>query len=97
MPLDRLADDDLRRAVVMVTQESFLFSGSIADNIAFGRPDATRAEIEAAARAIGAHEFIAALPGGLRHRRAPSAAAGSRRVSGSWSASPGPSWPTRRC
>ena len=48
----------------MVTQESFLFSGSVADNIAFGRPGATRDEIEAAARAIGAHEFIAALPDG---------------------------------
>ena len=59
-----LADADLRRAVVMVTQENFLFAGSVADNIAFGRPDATRAEIEAAAKAIGAHEFISALPDG---------------------------------
>ena len=59
-----LADTDLRRAVVMVTQENFLFAGSVADNIAFGRPDATRAEIEAAAKAIGAHEFISALPDG---------------------------------
>jgi ATP-binding cassette, subfamily B, bacterial len=64
IPLDRLADADLRRAVVMVTQESFLFSGSVADNIAFGRPGASRAEVEAAARAIGAHAFIAALPEG---------------------------------
>ena len=64
IPLDRLADADLRRAVVMVTQESFLFSGSVADNIAFGRPGASRAEVEAAARAIGAHDFIAALPEG---------------------------------
>ncbi|WP_164700356.1 ABC transporter ATP-binding protein [Modestobacter sp. KNN46-3] len=64
VPLDRLADADLRRAVVMVTQESFLFSGSIADNISFGKPDATRAEIEAAARAIGADAFIRALPAG---------------------------------
>jgi ABC-type multidrug transport system fused ATPase/permease subunit len=62
--LDRLSDADLRRAVVMVTQESFLFSGSVADNIAFGRPEASRAEIVEAARAIGAHEFIAALPEG---------------------------------
>jgi ABC-type multidrug transport system fused ATPase/permease subunit len=59
-----LADTDLRRAVVMVTQENFLFAGSVADNIAFGRPDATRPEIEAAARAIGAHEFISGLPDG---------------------------------
>lgn len=64
VPLRRLADTDLRRAVVMVTQESFLFSGSVADNIAFGRPGADRADIEGAARAIGAHEFITALPDG---------------------------------
>jgi ABC-type multidrug transport system fused ATPase/permease subunit len=48
----------------MVTQESFLFSGTVADNIAFGRPGADRAEIEGAARAIGAHGFITALPDG---------------------------------
>ena len=60
----RLTTNDLRRAVVMVTQESFLFSGTVADNIAFGRPDATRDEIEEAARAIGAHEFISRLPDG---------------------------------
>ena len=64
VPLHRLADADLRRAVVMVTQESFLFSGTVADNIAFGRPGADRADIEGAARAIGAHEFITALPEG---------------------------------
>lgn len=62
--LRSLADADLRRAVVMLTQEGFLFSGSVADNIAFGRPDASRADIEAAARAIGADEFIRALPAG---------------------------------
>jgi ATP-binding cassette, subfamily B, bacterial len=59
-----LADADLRRAAVMVTQENFLFSGSVADNIAFGRPEATREQIEHAARAIGADEFIRALPDG---------------------------------
>jgi ATP-binding cassette subfamily B protein len=64
VPLHRLADADLRGAVVMVTQESFLFSGTVADNIAFGRPGADRADIERAARAIGAHEFITALPEG---------------------------------
>ena len=52
------------RGVVMVTQEAFLFSGTVADNIAIGRPDATREEVEAAARAIGAHDFIASLPDG---------------------------------
>ncbi|WP_030673504.1 ABC transporter ATP-binding protein [Streptomyces rimosus] len=59
-----LSTADLRRAVVMVTQEAFLFSGTVAENIAIGRPDATREEIERAARAIGAHDFIAALPDG---------------------------------
>ncbi|GAA1250241.1 ABC transporter ATP-binding protein [Kitasatospora nipponensis] len=59
-----LAGPDLRRGVVMVTQESFLFSGTVAENIAVGRPDATRAEIEQAAREIGAHGFISALPDG---------------------------------
>ncbi|MES5817153.1 ABC transporter ATP-binding protein [Streptomyces sp. RG80] len=55
---------ELRRGVVMVTQEAFLFSGTVADNIAIGRPDAGREEIERAAKAIGAHEFISALPDG---------------------------------
>jgi len=59
-----LATPDLRRGVVMVTQEAFLFSGTVADNISIGRPDATRAEIEQAAKAIGAHDFIDALPDG---------------------------------
>ncbi len=57
-----LSSDDLRRAVVMVTQENYLFSGTVADNIRFGRPTATRQEVEAAAQAIGAHEFIERLP-----------------------------------
>ena len=59
-----LMEADLRRAVITVTQESFLFQGSVADNIRMGRPGAASADIEAAARAIGAHEFIAALPEG---------------------------------
>ena len=59
-----LADDDLRRAVVTVTQESFLFSGTVADNIAFGRPGASRGEVREAATVLGAHELIAALPDG---------------------------------
>ncbi|ANZ36583.1 ABC transporter [Lentzea guizhouensis] len=62
--LRSVADVDLRRAVTMVTQENFLFSGSVADNIALGRPGASRSEIEAAAAEVGAHEFIAALPAG---------------------------------
>jgi ATP-binding cassette subfamily B protein len=59
-----LAMPELRRGVVMVTQEAFLFSGTVAENIAIGRPDATREDVERAAKAIGAHEFITALPDG---------------------------------
>ncbi|MFE1311822.1 ABC transporter ATP-binding protein [Streptomyces sp. NPDC058755] len=62
--LRELAVPELRSGVVMVTQEAFLFSGTVADNIVIGRPDATREEIERAAKAIGAHEFISALPDG---------------------------------
>src|SRR6266487_4055740 len=59
----RLAD--LRHAMGYVPQEGFLFSGSVADNIGFGRPEASRAEIEAAARAVGAEPVIAGLPHGF--------------------------------
>ncbi len=59
-----LDDETLRRAVVMVTQENFLFSGTVADNISFGRPSASRREVEEAARVIGAHDFISAMPDG---------------------------------
>ncbi|MEU5983981.1 ABC transporter ATP-binding protein [Streptomyces sp. JL2001] len=62
--LTELDTPELRRGVVMVTQEAFLFSGTVAENIAIGRPDATREEIEQAAKAIGAHDFIAGLPDG---------------------------------
>lgn len=62
--LRRLHPKDLRRAIVMVTQESYLFSGSVAENIALGKPDATDEEIVAAAKAVGAHDFIEALPDG---------------------------------
>jgi len=55
---------DLRRAVVMVTQEAYLFSGSVGANIALGRPGASVQEIEAAARAVGVHDLIAAMPDG---------------------------------
>jgi len=64
IPLPQLADQDLRRAVVMITQDGFLFSGSVADNIAFGQPSASRGEVIAAATAVGAHEFISRLPNG---------------------------------
>ena len=55
---------DLRRAMGYVPQEGFLFSGTVLDNIRFGRPDATRAQVEAAARAVGADQIIAGLPDG---------------------------------
>ncbi|SEK94618.1 ABC transporter ATP-binding protein [Nonomuraea pusilla] len=59
-----LDESTLRRAVVMVTQENFLFSGTVADNIRFGRPDASDREVREAAQAIGAHDFVTALPDG---------------------------------
>lgn len=59
-----LTQAELRRHVVMVTQENFLFSGTLADNIRFGRPEATDAEVVAAAAGVGAEAFVAALPDG---------------------------------
>jgi ATP-binding cassette subfamily B protein len=83
--------DDVRRLDLLqyrsrlgyVPQESFLFTGSVRDNIAYGRPGATDAEVEAAARAVGAHELIAALPGGYLHElteRGRSLSAGQRQL-----------------
>ncbi len=54
----------LRRQIAVIEQDPFLFSRSVAENIAFGRPEAARAEVEAAARAAQAHDFILALPEG---------------------------------
>ncbi|RFA13421.1 ABC transporter [Subtercola boreus] len=62
--LRKLHPKDLRRAIVMVTQEAYLFSGTVADNIAIGKPGASREEIVAAAKAVGAHAFIDSLPDG---------------------------------
>ncbi|WP_407286623.1 ABC transporter ATP-binding protein [Streptomyces sp. BP-8] len=56
-----------RRRLGVVPQESYLFAGTVRDAIAYGRPDATDAEVEAAARAVGAHEMIATLEGGYLH------------------------------
>ena len=66
--LRSLPDAVLRREVVLITQESFLFEGTVAENIRLGQPSASDAEVEAAARAIGAHSFIAALPDGYATR-----------------------------
>ncbi|MFG6448851.1 ABC transporter transmembrane domain-containing protein [Roseateles sp. BYS180W] len=62
--LRRLRVADYRRHIGLVLQEPFLFFGTIAENIAYGKPDATREEIVAAARAAHAHEFILRLPQG---------------------------------
>ncbi|MFN2504056.1 MAG: ABC transporter ATP-binding protein [Acidimicrobiales bacterium] len=81
-----LTDVDLgayRRQLGYVPQEAFLFSGTIRDNIAYGHPEASDAEVEAAARAVGAHEFIARLSGGYRHvvaERGRSLSAGQRQL-----------------
>jgi ATP-binding cassette subfamily C protein CydCD len=56
----------LRRRVAVVSQDTYLFHGTVEDNLRMGRPDATPAELEAAARLAHAHEFIAALPEGYR-------------------------------
>ena len=59
-----VTERSLRSQLGIVPQEGYLFSGTIRDNIAFGRPDASAEEVEAAARAVGAHEFIERLPEG---------------------------------
>ncbi|WP_030669748.1 ABC transporter ATP-binding protein [Streptomyces rimosus] len=56
-----------RHRLGVVPQESYLFAGTVRDAIAYGRPDATDAEVEAAARAVGAHDMIAGLDGGYLH------------------------------
>ena len=74
---------DLRRAIVMVTQEAYLFSGTVADNIALGKPDATADEIRAAAVAVGAGEFIEGLPDGYEtdvNKRGGRVSAGQRQL-----------------
>ena len=57
-----------RHRLGVVPQEAYLFSGTVAEAIAYPRPDATDAEIEAAARAVGAHEMVVSLPGGYSHQ-----------------------------
>jgi ATP-binding cassette, subfamily B, bacterial len=72
-----------RRQLGYVPQEAFLFTGSVRDNIAYGRPEATDAEVESAARAVGAHDFIAALPDGYLHdlsERGKSLSSGQRQL-----------------
>ncbi|MCL2516666.1 MAG: ABC transporter ATP-binding protein/permease, partial [Microbacteriaceae bacterium] len=81
--LRELSSEDLRRAVVMVTQEAYLFSGSVAENIALGKPEASIDEIRAAAMAVGAHDFIEALPDGYNtdvNKRGGRVSAGQRQL-----------------
>ena len=81
--LRQVSNADLRRAVVMVTQEAYLFSGTVADNIALGRPGATQDEIETAAKAVGVHEFIQSLPDGYNtdvNKRGGRVSAGQRQL-----------------
>jgi ATP-binding cassette subfamily B protein len=81
-----LRDLDLhgyRSQLGYVPQEGFLFTGTVRDNLAYGRPEATDAEVEAAARAVGAHDFIAGLPGGYLHElteRGSSLSSGQRQL-----------------
>ena len=81
-----LRDLDLsafRHQLGYVPQEAFLFSGTVRDNIAYGRPGASDADVERAARAVGAHDFIAGLPGGYLHElseRGRSLSAGQRQL-----------------
>jgi len=83
---NRLTDLDpgeYRRQLGYVPQEAFLFSGTVRDNIAYGRPDASDAEVEAAARAVGAHPFVAGLPDGYHQpvtERGRSLSAGQRQL-----------------
>ena len=95
--LRSLTSTDLHRAVVMVTQENYLFSGTIADNIRFGRPDATEDDVEAATRGARRPRVHRRAAAGLRHRGLQPAAGCSAPASASWSPSPAPSWPTPRC
>ena len=75
--------ESFRHQLGYVPQEAFLFSGTIRDNIAYGRPDASDAEVERAARSVGAHDLIASLPGGYLHElseRGRSLSAGQRQL-----------------
>ncbi len=81
--LRQIADTDLRETVVMVTQEAYLFSGTVGENIALGKPTASQEEIENAARAVGAHEFILSLPEGYAtdvNKRGGRVSAGQRQL-----------------
>ncbi|MGO9583888.1 MAG: ABC transporter ATP-binding protein [Acidimicrobiales bacterium] len=74
---------EYRRQLGYVPQEAFLFTGTIRDNIAYGRPEASYEDVEAAAMSVGAHEFVLGLPGGYAHvlsERGRSLSAGQRQL-----------------
>jgi ATP-binding cassette subfamily B protein len=77
--------DDYHHRLGVVPQEAYLFSGSVAEAVAYARPSASQEEVEAAARAVGAHEMILALPNGYEHEvgeRGRSLSAGQRQLIG---------------
>jgi ATP-binding cassette subfamily B protein len=83
VPLTDLDLEGFRRQLGFVPQEAFLFTGTVRDNIAYARPDATDAQVEAAARAVGAHDFIARMPSGYHQpvvERGRSLSAGQRQL-----------------
>lgn len=78
-----VANAELRSAVVMVTQEAYLFSGTVGENIALGKPGASQEEIEAAAAAVGVHDFIMSMPDGYAtdvNKRGGRVSAGQRQL-----------------
>jgi ATP-binding cassette subfamily B protein len=78
-----ISNHDLRRAIVMVTQEAYLFSGTVGDNIALGKPGATIEEIVESAKAVGVHDFIESLPDGYNtdvNKRGGRVSAGQRQL-----------------
>ena len=91
-----MSDADLRQAVVLVTQEAYMFTGSVSENIRLGNPGATDAQAEAASRAVGAHTFIQALPEGY-NTMSTSAAGVFRPGNANWSLSPERSLQTLAC
>jgi ATP-binding cassette, subfamily B, bacterial len=81
--LREISDSDLRQAVVLVTQEAYMFSGSVEENIRLGKPSASFQEVQQAARAVGAHKFILALPEGYEtdvNKRGGRLSAGQRQL-----------------
>ena len=81
--LRQISNKDLRREVVMVTQEAYLFSGTVVENIQLGRPGASIDDVIAAAKAVGAHEFISKLPEGYEtdvNKRGGRVSAGQRQL-----------------